>query len=96
MLFKLLAIAVVCAAAIYLYLKFSRSGQRPRLRARRARASRAATTGLEANPAPVRRGIVDLFLFEQSFGWELTRVLIAALPVVAALLALYWLARTAP
>jgi len=77
------------AAAVLLYLRYRR--------ARSATPRQLSETPSErAVRAPARDSVVDLFLFEKSFGWEFARLLLAALPVAAGLLTVLWFIRSIP
>jgi hypothetical protein len=87
---KLVAILSVCAVATLLYFKF---WSRPQVSPRKVKHLALKAKGANNLADDRHRGVVDRFLFEKSFGWEVGRILFVAAPMMIATIAIWWLIR---
>jgi hypothetical protein len=88
---KFVAIFSVCAVATLLYFKF---WSHPQIPSRKVKNLTLKAKGADNVADDRRRGVVDRFLFEKSFGWEVGRILFVAAPMMIALITIWWLIRS--
>jgi hypothetical protein len=88
---KLVAILSVCAVATLLYFKF---WSHPQVPSRKVKHLALKLKEADNVADDRRRGVVDRFLFEKTFGWEVGRIVFVAVPMMIILNTIGWLIRS--